>query len=60
MSSLLRNPFIVLCDDTEDNTLNVTLVSESYSTLAEAQNPMDTIIIIDDNDGNDDNDTDSN
>lgn len=56
MSSLLRNPnpFFILCDDTEDNTM--TLIPESYSTLAKAQRPMDTIIIIDDNDDNDDND----
>ena len=65
MSSLLRNsnPFAALGDDTEVNTLNVTLLSESpamtlssesYPTLAEATAPKsktsttDTIVIIDD------------
>jgi hypothetical protein len=58
MSYLLRkNPFAIL--DTEDNTINVTLFSESCPTLAEAQKPKsnkctkDTIIIINDNNDND-------
>lgn len=48
-----KNSFAALGDDTEIDTLNVTLLSESYPTLSESIEPKtnisDTIIIMDEN-----------